>query len=131
MATHDVTVKQQPGTAEESTRPGRSYVPNADIGETTDGLWLSVDLPGVDDKSVEVELHDGILSIEGRVDLGVYEDLKPLYTEYNVGHFERRFRIAANVDPNRIEAKIADGVLHLALPKPEAARPRTIEISGG
>lgn len=123
-------VKQSVSEAE-GTRPGRSYRPNADIGEKDDGVWLAVDMPGVDQDSVEVELHDGVLTIEGRVALGEYADLNPVYSEYNVGNFERRFRVSNRVDPKGIQARIEHGVLHLFLPKPEEARPRTIAVKAG
>jgi HSP20 family protein len=102
-----------------------------DIGEGKDAVWMSVDLPGVDEKSVEVGLHDGVLTIEGNVSLADYEDLQPLYSEYNVGNFERRFRVSNRLDPNGIEARIENGVLYLLLPRAEEARPRTIEVRAG
>ena len=115
----------------EATRPGRTFRPNADIGETREGVWLAVDLPGVEQDSVEVELDDGVLTIEGRVVLGDYADLRPLYSEYNVGNFERRFRVSQRIDPKGIQARIEHGVLHLLLPKPEDAKPRTIAVNAG
>lgn len=125
----EVTVKQ-PGAAEEGTRPGRTYRPNVDIGETRDAVWMAVDLPGVDDKSVEVELEDRTLTIQARVSMEDYRDLTPIYSEYNVGNFERTFHVSSRIDGGRIEARIENGVLHLKLPKAEEAKPRTIAISG-
>jgi len=119
---------KQPAEGAERTRPGRTCRPPADIGESRDAVWLSVDMPGVDERSVEVGLDEGVLTIEGRVALEEYAGLQPLYTEYNVGDFERRFRISDRIDPDRIEARLQDGVLFLNLPKAEEARPRTIPI---
>ncbi len=124
-------IVKQSVSEDEGTRPGRSYRPNADIGEKADGVWLTVDLPGVDQDSVEVGLDDGVLTIEGCVALGEYDDLRPLYSEYNVGNFERRFRVSNRVDSNGIHARIEHGVLHLFLPKPEEARPRSIAVAAG
>jgi HSP20 family molecular chaperone IbpA len=125
----EVSVKQ-PGAPQEGTRPGRTYRPNVDIGETRDAVWMAVDLPGVDDKSVEVELEEGTLSIQARVATEDYRDLAPIYGEYNVGNFERTFHVSPRIDAARIEARIENGVLHLKLPKAEEAKPRTIAISG-
>jgi len=127
MASHEITVKK-PAAVEEGTRPGRTYQPNVDIIEGREGVRLTVDLPGVDEKTVEMELNEGVLSIEGRVSLKEYEDLTPVYTEYNVGNFERRFRISSRIDPKGIQARIEHGVLHLQLPKAEEARPLTITV---
>jgi HSP20 family molecular chaperone IbpA len=125
----DVTVKQPSGPAE-GTRPGRTYRPNVDIGETRDAVWMTVDLPGVDEKTVQVDLEDGVLTIQARVDAEEYRDLTPVYSEYNVGNFERTFRLSSRIDSNAIQARIEHGVLHLTLPRAEAARPRSIAISG-
>jgi len=127
MDRNEITVKKQ-APVEEGTRPGRTYQPNVDIIEGRDGVQLTVDLPGVDEKTVEVELNEGVLSIEGSVSLAEYQDLTPVYTEYNVGNFERRFRVSNRIDPKGIQARIEHGVLHLHLPKAEEARPRTITV---
>jgi HSP20 family molecular chaperone IbpA len=131
MATEVVPHEKQELAREEETRPGRRFVPRVDIHETDDALWLWADLPGVDEKSVDVELENGELSIQGRVSLEGYESLSPVYTEYNVGHYLRNFRLSDRIDVDRIEAKMTNGVLELQLPKLAAAKPRQIPISVG
>ncbi len=126
-----VTETKQEHTNEEQTRPGRTYVPSVDITETEDALRVWADLPGVDEKSVEVRLEQGLLSIEGHLSLEGYEDLSPVYTEYNVGNFVRRFRVPSSLDTARIEGKMANGVLELTIPRSESARPRRVEITAG
>jgi HSP20 family protein len=118
-------------TGGERTRPGRVYVPDIDICETKDSLWLWADMPGVDEQSVEVKLADGVLSIEGQVSLQDYANLTPVYTEYNVGNFLRRLTLSDDVDAERIKARIANGVLELELPKAERLKPRRIAVSAG
>jgi HSP20 family protein len=120
---------RQAVATEEQTRPERSYRPNVDILETSDGLRLWADLPGVDEKSVEVDLVDDVLSIRARVSVAEYENRRPLYTEYNVGSYEARFRVSDAIDGARISAKLANGVLELALPKVETAKLRKIQIN--
>jgi HSP20 family protein len=130
MTTNETAkTEQNAPNKEQNTRPGRSYAPRVDILETDAGLRLWADLPGVDEKSIEVELVDGVLSIRGRVATEEYENLEPLYTEYGVGNFETRFRLANTIDGGRIQAKLRNGVLELELPKIEAAKPRRIEIA--
>lgn len=116
---------------DETTRPGRWYRPNVDISETDTALWLWADLPGVDEKNVEVELRDGVLTIEGRIDAEAYTGLRPVYTEYGVGNFVQRFRVSSDIDAERIRAKISHGVLELELPKQAARQPRQIPIQAG
>ena len=126
---NEATVKQEGKVTEEQTRPGRTYVPNVEIRESEDALWLWADLPGVDQNSVEVSLEDGVLSINGEVRTEDYSDLTPVYTEYNVGNFRRNFRLSTVIDAECIEAKMNSGVLELRLPKSAEARPHQIPIS--
>jgi HSP20 family protein len=113
---------------EESTIPARVFLPTADIYETNDALNVVLEMPGVDKNSVDIRVEDGVLKIEGRLDFSKYEGLQPLYTEYNVGHYSRSFRLSSKIDQNKIAAELNDGVLSLVLPKVEEAKPRTIQV---
>lgn len=123
-----VKSEHTPAEAHESTRPVRTFVPKVDISETEEALWLWADLPGVPPDAVDVRFENGRLSIEGAVKLDEYTDVSPLYTEYNVGNFERSFEVSQDVDVAAIEARVANGVLELKLPKSARARPRQIPI---
>ena len=125
LTTHE---KQEMKTAE-TTRPGRTYVPDVDIYETPDSLWLWADMPGVDESSLDVRVADNTLSIEGRVALQEYDNSSPVYTEYNIGNYARRFSLSNEIDSERIKARMTNGVLELELPKAEHAKPRRIAVS--
>lgn len=130
MTAQELNVRsKQELTSQEATRPGRTYVPDVDIYETADGLWLWADMPGVDDDSINVGLADGVLTIEGQVSVKDYENLAPAYTEYNVGNYVRRFTLSSEIDVDRIAARMTDGVLALELPKTARAKPRRIAIT--
>lgn len=118
-------------TQEETTRAGNTYRPDVDICETPDGLWVWADMPGVDENKLNIHLADGVLTIEGQVDVADYQGLDPAYTEYNVGNYHRRFAISSDVDTDRISAKVTNGVLELQLPKAERAKPRRIAVTSG
>lgn len=115
----------------ERTRPGRHYVPDVDICEDDQGLWLWADMPGVASDKVDVQLIDDTLHLEGRVSLDDYEGLAPLYTEYNVGDYVRRFTLpdGGRYDRERITARLVNGVLEVRLPKAERAKPRRISVT--
>jgi HSP20 family molecular chaperone IbpA len=62
------------------------------------------------------------------LDFSKYQNLQPLYTEYNVGHYSRSFRLSSKIDQNKIGAELRDGVLSLTLAKVEEAKPRIIQV---
>ena len=130
MAVQEVPVrKKQEVKREEPTRPGRAYLPDVDIYETNDSIWLWADMPGVDEKQVQVNLAEGVLTIEGQVAVQEYEKLAPVYSEYNVGNYLRRFTISSDIDSSRISGRMTDGVLEIELPKAESAKAKRIKIS--
>jgi HSP20 family molecular chaperone IbpA len=129
MTNQELNVAAKQETRDEVTRAGRTYVPQVDIYETKDGLWLWADMPGVDEQSLDVRLDNGVLTIEGQVDVKQYENVTPLYTEYNVGNYVRRFTLSNDVDSDRIVARMQNGVLALEIPKSERAKPRRIAVT--
>lgn len=114
---------------EENTVPARMFVPTADIYEDRDSLKVMLEMPGVEKGNVDVRVEDGVLFVEGRLNLAKYLGLQPLYTEYNIGNYSRSFRLSNAIDQNKIGAEMKDGVLSLTLPKAEKAKPRTIQVS--
>jgi HSP20 family protein len=132
MADQELTPKEKQEVADkEQTRPGRYFVPDTDIYEDAQGLHLAADMPGVDQSNVEVELDDNVLTLQGRVDLSGYEGVSPVYTEYNVGHYLRRFTLAdASIfDRDAIKARMVNGVLEVEIPKSAKAKLRRIPVS--
>jgi HSP20 family protein len=123
-----VQQKRELDKKEEGTVPARVFLPTADIYETDDALNVVLEMPGVEKNSVDIRVEDGVLKIDGRLDFSKYQGLQPLYTEYNVGHYSRSFRLPSRIDQNKIAAELKDGVLSLVLPKVEEAKPRTIQV---
>ena len=85
-------------------------------------------MPGVTEKDVDVVLKDNVLTITGNVEAGIYNQLSPVYTEYNVGNYYRQFALNEHIDDRRIKARMRNGVLEVELPKREEAKPRKIEV---
>ena len=123
-----VREKRELTTKEEKTVPGRFYIPYTDVYETEDALTVVMEMPGVDRGSLDVALENDVLRVEGKIDFSKYQDLEPVYTEYNIGHYMRSFSLSNKVNQERISAQLEDGVLTLTLAKAAEARPRRIAV---
>jgi HSP20 family molecular chaperone IbpA len=124
-----VQEKKELASKEEKTVPARYYVQNTDILETDDALTVVMEMPGVSKNDVDVNIENDVLRVEGRIDFAKYEEMEPLYTEYNIGHFARAFTLSDKIDRNLITAQLDDGVLTLTLKKTKEAMPRKISIT--
>jgi HSP20 family protein len=112
----------------ERTRNRKVYVPKADIIETGNAIVLYADMPGTDEKSVDVTLEKNVLTITGTVKPPEQTGRSFFYAEYDVGDYERAFTISDEVDRDRIEAVVKNGVLKLVLHKAPQAEVRKITV---
>ena len=112
----------------ERTRWGKVFSPAIDIIETGNDLKLYVDLPGVDQKSINILIDQGVLTIQGNVDTTPIEGYELEYQEYEVGDYHRSFTLSDTVNQDKISAVMNNGVLELVLPKAEKAKPKKIEV---
>lgn len=110
------------------TRDRQVYSPRVDIVEDAEGLELLVDLPGADESRVSVTLEKNVLKIEALIEPPRYEGFRLVSAEYGVGDFSRSFNLSEEIDRDRIQARLQDGVLRLNLPKAEPAKARKIVI---
>lgn len=124
----DKVEKKELESEQEKTVPGKHYVPYTDIFEKDDSLVVVMEIPGVERKDLDINVAKNVLSVEGRINFSKYDNLKPLYTEYNIGHFSRSFSLSSEIDQSGIGAKVDDGVLTLTLPKAKEAATRRIEV---
>jgi HSP20 family protein len=100
-----------------------------DIFESDDAITVLADMPGVRVDGLNIDLHEDVLTIDGRVANDLEgKDERVLMREYATGGYRREFRLTNLIDRDRIDASLRDGVLRLILPKAEAARPRRIEV---
>jgi HSP20 family molecular chaperone IbpA len=125
----EVQKKRPVQSSDESTTPVNMFVPTTDIFETEDALTVLVEMPGVEKANVEIAVKDGILTIDGKIDFQKYAGMQPLYTEYSIGNFHRRFSLSNKVDASNIRAEMRDGLLTLTIPKAEEAKAQRIEIA--
>jgi HSP20 family protein len=98
-------------------------VPPMDLVEKDGAYEISVELPGMDEKDVEIKLSNGTLTIKGEKSEEKEEQNKEYHlSERSYGSFSRSFRVPEGVDSNKIDAKFARGLLRVKLPKTAEAR---------
>jgi HSP20 family protein len=105
------------------------WSPAVDVQETDAEYLIKADLPAVKKEDVSVEVRDGVLSVRGERQQEKEEKGKRLHrVERAYGVFERRMGVPADVDPTKVTAEFADGVLQVHLPKSAMSRPQTVSV---
>jgi HSP20 family protein len=117
-----------PTEGAERTRARPVYAPNTDIFETEDGLVILADMPGVSPDGVDVTLERNVLTIRGRTEDSPPQGFSPVYLEYQPGDYERVFTLSEDIEAERIEAGVKNGVLRLFLPKAGPAQTKRIQV---
>lgn len=112
---------------------GANWNPAVDIQETSSELRLDIELPGIRQEDVELEVENGILSVRGqksaeRKDEG--EEGRYHLVERSYGSFFRSFQLPQGVDDQQIQAEFENGVLRIRIPKAALPQPRRIQIGG-
>jgi HSP20 family molecular chaperone IbpA len=109
--------KRELSQGQERTEQGKFYSPHTDIYETKDVVIVAMEVPGVAKSDIDIRLEKDVLTVTSNVDSKRYEELEPIYAEYNVGNFVRSFTLSTKIDSDKIAASVADGVLTVRLPK--------------
>jgi HSP20 family protein len=137
MARNDMTTTEGRGAAQEAQRTesnerDRLFVqPAVDVLEDAQGITLYADLPGVNVEGLDVRVEGDTLFLSGTSNLALPQGAQPVYAEQRSLAFRRRFSLSGDLDASNIEAKLANGVLKVRIPKTPAAQPRRIEVRPG
>jgi len=115
----------------ERTRERRLYTPSVDIIERSADILLLADMPGVDEKGLDITVEKKSLTIYGKVDAEIPEKHTLVSSEYGIGDYQRSFTLSDEVDTEKIQATIKNGVLRLVLPKADTAKVRKIPVTAG
>jgi HSP20 family protein len=108
-----------------------AFIPPADLLIDDDGVTVYMDVPGLRSENLEIELENDTLTIRGERPFPYAREdgAGPVRRlERGFGRFERTLRVPVGLDPEAVQAELADGVLTLRIPKPETLRSRRIEI---
>lgn len=115
----------------EETKPERSrevpaVTPLVDIFENEDEILLYAEMPGVEKKDISVNIDNGKLTLSGMRKIETSDEAN--WAEFGDVEYQRTFSVPQTIDVQKVNAELKNGVLHLHLPKSEAAKPRQIEI---
>jgi len=106
-----------------------TFSPRMDIKETKGALTVTVELPGIDQKEIDVSVHEGVLTISGEKKVGKEEKGTDYhYIERSYGCFSRSFSLPDTVETEKIGAAYKDGVLTVTLPKTAKAMEQSKKI---
>lgn len=110
---------------------GGAWYPKVDIFENTDSLVLEAELPGMTREDFELSFENNVLTLKGERRLAKKDERDNYHrVERAYGSFTRSFTLPPTVTPEGAKAEIADGVLHISLPKREETKARKIEVTG-
>jgi len=111
-------------------RPGAaSFSPSFEVKETTDQFVVRADLPGVEEKDLDVSLHNGVLSVTGSRASEQRKEGEAYYLyERQFGSFTRSFSLPDSADGEKVDAKLDAGVLTVTIGKRSEAKPRKIAL---
>ena len=114
-----------------TARAARRWTPALDVVENEGDYVVRADLPGLGEDDVTVEVRDGVLTISGERK-SEHEERKDGYhrIERSFGSFTRSLTLPDGVDPESVKASFEKGVLEIQVPKPEAPKAHTVEITG-
>ncbi len=119
----------QPASSNTNTAPG-SWSPAVDVAETEEAITLHIELPGMKQEEIDIELTGDTLTIRGERKR-VREEQKDNFVrvERSYGRFQRSFTLATPVQNDKVSAAYRDGVLEITLPKSEETKPRKIAVT--
>ncbi|MES9971046.1 MAG: Hsp20/alpha crystallin family protein [Candidatus Thiodiazotropha sp.] len=108
--------------------PQRSIRPEVDIYEDETGITLKADLPGVTREGLDIQVDKETLSIDGKAEIEMPEAMQAVYADVRATRYQRSFSLSSELDGDKAEASLNDGVLSLRIPKREQYQPRKIEV---
>jgi HSP20 family protein len=106
----------------------RGSFPAVNVGQTSERVDVYLFAPGIDPKSLDISMQQNLLTVSGKREIAVEEDADYYRQERFSGEFRRVMSLPEDVDPDRVQAKYADGIVQISVERRESARPRQIHI---
>ena len=132
MATREPTEAQaQQQGHEQGREDDLALTPPVDIFEDKHGITVQAEMPGVSKDRLSVQADRNSLVIEGEVAIDLPAKMEAVYADVRSTRYRRSFVLSGELETDRIEANLKDGVLTVRIPKRAEYRPRKIEVRAG
>ena len=118
-------------TERDDREPSIVIVPPADVYEDADGITLQLDIPGVSKERLNLQANKNTLLIEGNARLDMPQGMTALYADMRSTLYRRSFVLSDELESEKTEASLKDGVLTVRIPKRAEVKPRRIEVRTG
>ena len=124
----EVATRPEGAVQREGRAPQIVLRPPTDIFEDAEGITLQMDVPGAARERLKLQLNRNQLDVEADARIDMPQDMEAVYADVRAMHYQRTFALSSELDAERIEAALRDGVLTLRIPKRAELRPRKIEV---
>lgn len=127
-ATKDVATRKSEELEGRQRQAEATLRPPVDIYEDSAGITLQLDMPGVSKDRLSIQADPDSLIVEGSAQIEMPADMEALYADVRSTHYRRSFAMSRDLDTDKIDATLKDGVVTVKIPKREELRPRKIQI---
>jgi len=117
------------GRREFDRRAEFTLTPDVDIYEDSEGIYVKADMPGVSRDRLDIQVNRDALTIEGEAHIDMPEGMEAMYADIQSTRYQRSFVLSAELETDKIDARLNDGVLSVFIPKRPEAKPRKIEVT--
>lgn len=129
---NEISIKQNQEVAQNQIQhqaERKVFLPAVNTYETQEEIVILADMPGVDEKNVDLTLENNVLTIQGRSQIEAPAGYELAYAEYIPGDYRRSFKLSNDqIQTGKITASMKNGVLKVVLPKSEKVKPYRIEV---
>jgi len=127
----DVATRESTAAERAEREPSLVIVPAADVFEDSSGITLQLDMPGVAKDRLNLQVNQNALVIEGSAQISMPQDMAALHAEVRSTHYRRSFVLSEELETDKVDASLRDGVLTVRIPKRAELQPRRIEVRVG
>jgi HSP20 family protein len=127
----DVTTRESTAAERAEREPSLVIVPAADVFEDSSGITLQLDMPGVAKDRLNLQVNQNALVIEGSAQISMPQDMAALHAEVRSTRYRRSFVLSEELETDKVDASLRDGVLTVRIPKRAELQPRRIEVRAG